>query len=248
MRSASHFGDRCSSSVIPRSVRVSEAPSYGQSVMTYDPGSSGALAYLEAAREIALPRPDPAGSLNAASSNWVGRKPGAEPNVPASRWRTLTSGQNSDRFHVKHRCPPKEICSAQAAAPMDADQPLQAGRWSGAGTARRQRTAPAGEHRHSAGRVAPRETRGLAVWDGERTPGSQAAEPDVPGPACRVIPEEARNGNAAQKRGLGKGLGALIPTGPPADVTIALPEHGTLIGRGGSDAGSSPANGEPTRT
>lgn len=38
---------------IPRSVRVSEAPSYGQSVMTYDPGSSGALSYLEAAREIA---------------------------------------------------------------------------------------------------------------------------------------------------------------------------------------------------
>jgi chromosome partitioning protein len=40
-------------SIIPRSVRVSEAPSYGQSVMTYDPGSSGAVAYLEAAREMA---------------------------------------------------------------------------------------------------------------------------------------------------------------------------------------------------
>jgi chromosome partitioning protein len=35
-------------------VRVSEAPSYGQSVMTYDPGSSGAVAYLEAAKEIAF--------------------------------------------------------------------------------------------------------------------------------------------------------------------------------------------------
>jgi len=49
----SHFGEMVLGSVIPRSVRVSEAPSYGQSVMTYDPGSSGALAYLEAAREIA---------------------------------------------------------------------------------------------------------------------------------------------------------------------------------------------------
>jgi len=38
---------------IPRSVRVSEAPSYGQTVMTYDPSSTGALAYLEAARELA---------------------------------------------------------------------------------------------------------------------------------------------------------------------------------------------------
>ena len=48
-----HFGDVVLSTVIPRSVRVSEAPSYGQSVMTYDPGSSGAQAYLEAAREVA---------------------------------------------------------------------------------------------------------------------------------------------------------------------------------------------------
>jgi chromosome partitioning protein len=35
-------------------VRVSEAPSYGQTVLTYDPGSTGALSYLEAARELAL--------------------------------------------------------------------------------------------------------------------------------------------------------------------------------------------------
>ncbi|HEY6279417.1 MAG TPA: ParA family protein [Streptosporangiaceae bacterium] len=48
-----HFGDVVLGAVIPRSVRVSEAPSYGQSVMTYDPGSSGAQAYLEAAREVA---------------------------------------------------------------------------------------------------------------------------------------------------------------------------------------------------
>ncbi len=48
-----HFGDRVLKTSIPRSVRVSEAPSYGQTVMTYDPGSPGALSYLEAAREIA---------------------------------------------------------------------------------------------------------------------------------------------------------------------------------------------------
>ena len=50
----SHFGDVVLESIIPRSVRVSEAPSYGQSVMTYDPGSSGAVAYLAAAREMAF--------------------------------------------------------------------------------------------------------------------------------------------------------------------------------------------------
>ncbi len=48
-----HFGDLVLNVVIPRSVRVSEAPGYGQSVMTYDPGSRGALTYFEAARELA---------------------------------------------------------------------------------------------------------------------------------------------------------------------------------------------------
>jgi len=48
-----HFGDQVLKTSIPRSVRVSEAPSYGQTVMTYDPGSPGALCYLEAARELA---------------------------------------------------------------------------------------------------------------------------------------------------------------------------------------------------
>jgi chromosome partitioning protein len=48
-----HFGEQVLRTSIPRSVRVSEAPSYGQTVMTYDPASPGALSYLEAAREIA---------------------------------------------------------------------------------------------------------------------------------------------------------------------------------------------------
>ena len=48
-----HFGGQVLKTTIPRSVRVSEAPSYGQTVMTYDPGSPGALSYLEAARELA---------------------------------------------------------------------------------------------------------------------------------------------------------------------------------------------------
>ncbi len=49
-----HFKDQVLRTAIPRSVRVSEAPSYGQSVITYDPGSPGALSYLEAAREMAI--------------------------------------------------------------------------------------------------------------------------------------------------------------------------------------------------
>jgi chromosome partitioning protein len=49
-----HFATTVLRTTIPRSVRISEAPSYGQTVMTYDPGSTGALSYLEAAREMAV--------------------------------------------------------------------------------------------------------------------------------------------------------------------------------------------------
>ena len=48
-----HFGELVLQAVIPRNVRVSEAPGYGQSVLTYDPGSRGSTSYVEAARELA---------------------------------------------------------------------------------------------------------------------------------------------------------------------------------------------------
>ena len=49
----SHFPDQVLGAIIPRSVRISEAPSYGQSVIEYDRNSPGALAYAEAALEFA---------------------------------------------------------------------------------------------------------------------------------------------------------------------------------------------------
>lgn len=48
-----HFGDRVLRAVIPRSVKVSEAPGYGMTVLDYDPGSRGAMSYLDAGRELA---------------------------------------------------------------------------------------------------------------------------------------------------------------------------------------------------
>jgi chromosome partitioning protein len=48
-----HFTAETLTAVIPRSVRISEAPSYGQTVLTYQPTSAGAISYLEAAQEIA---------------------------------------------------------------------------------------------------------------------------------------------------------------------------------------------------
>jgi chromosome partitioning protein len=48
-----HFPSELINTPIPRAVRVSEAPSYGQTVMTYDASSPGAIAYMSVAREIA---------------------------------------------------------------------------------------------------------------------------------------------------------------------------------------------------
>jgi len=48
-----HFGDKVLRTVIPRSVKVSEAPGYGMTILDYDPGSGGAMRYLDASREIA---------------------------------------------------------------------------------------------------------------------------------------------------------------------------------------------------
>ena len=48
---AEHFGDKLYNTIVPRNVRVAESPSYGESVLTYDPDSRGALAYRGLAGE-----------------------------------------------------------------------------------------------------------------------------------------------------------------------------------------------------
>jgi len=47
-----HFGEKAYKTVIPRTVRLSEAPSYGEPIEAYDPMSRGAIAYRELAREF----------------------------------------------------------------------------------------------------------------------------------------------------------------------------------------------------
>ncbi len=47
-----HFGDKVCKTVVPRSVRLSEAPSFGQPIIIFDPRSRGAIAYKELAKEV----------------------------------------------------------------------------------------------------------------------------------------------------------------------------------------------------
>ena len=49
-----HFGEKVFNAIIPRNVRLSEAPSHGQSIFEYDAKSLGAIKYLELAHEVAL--------------------------------------------------------------------------------------------------------------------------------------------------------------------------------------------------
>ena len=72
-----HFGDTVLRTVIPRSVKVSEAPGYGMTILQYDAGSRGALAYLVAAREINA-RGGPSGPGDLVSTPTAGEAEGVD--------------------------------------------------------------------------------------------------------------------------------------------------------------------------
>ena len=86
-----HFGDTVLRTVIPRSVKVSEAPGFGQTVLGYDPGSRGAMSYIDAAREIAergaqIARlPGTGGRRGGRTQGWPGARSGrADPDGAAT--------------------------------------------------------------------------------------------------------------------------------------------------------------------
>ncbi len=88
-----HFGVKVLRTVIPRSVKVSEAPGFGQSVMTYDAGSRGAMAYLDAAREIAYrgARPAEPGKPDAAGKTDATVTAGSAPNTTERETASIAS-------------------------------------------------------------------------------------------------------------------------------------------------------------
>jgi chromosome partitioning protein len=47
-----HFGDKVCRTMVPRAVKISEAPGFGQPILTYDPLSRGAVAYRDVAKEV----------------------------------------------------------------------------------------------------------------------------------------------------------------------------------------------------
>jgi len=63
-----HFGDAVMETVIPRNVRLSEAPSHGKPVLLYDAPSKGAQSYLRLAAELIARRPRPAAAAHPPTS------------------------------------------------------------------------------------------------------------------------------------------------------------------------------------
>ena len=76
----SYFGDAVSPTVVPRNVKLSEAPSFGQPISAYDPRSRGALAYEQIAKELI------AHAERQASQQWTETSTGKGAGRPAARW------------------------------------------------------------------------------------------------------------------------------------------------------------------
>jgi chromosome partitioning protein len=84
-----HFGDKVFQTRIPRNVRLSEAPSFGQPILTYSPGSPGATAYRALANELlarnaARSASSPAELSDSSESGVSGDLGESEPALPES--------------------------------------------------------------------------------------------------------------------------------------------------------------------
>ena len=94
-----YFGDRVYETVIPRTVRLSEAPVYGQPITVYDPKSRGAECYRALAGEVSrqVPTSEPLPGLDDLPDVVPPRVPEAGTAVPASS-ESQTGGEPSDPF------------------------------------------------------------------------------------------------------------------------------------------------------
>ena len=96
-----HFSGRVFRSVIPRSVRLAEAPSFGQPAALYDPKSKGAQAYLSLAMEIlgkeeSAPAPDPGPAPEPAPPVGFHVEPDSEPPLALPETHYATDYEGGD--------------------------------------------------------------------------------------------------------------------------------------------------------
>ena len=151
------FGELVYDVIIPRTVRLSEAPGFGQPITVYDPKSKGAETYRELAREVAL-RPPPDAPMPVVrrspdrrdagcSSETTSRSPRSPTSStePPSRDRARTGAPNRRRSRTPAAAEPEPRRSrgAAEARPSDPQPPEPADRRSDREEASRRRAAPA---------------------------------------------------------------------------------------------------------
>ena len=144
------FGDLVYGVIIPRTVRLSEAPGFGQPITVYDPKSKGAEAYRELAREVALrPPPDapmplfedmPIALMTRADEDVTALEDGAAPDIEGAR--------NAEESDAEPEANPKE---APVAAPRPSGQEE-----TGLGTGEAEAEAPVEKAARAETRAAPR--------------------------------------------------------------------------------------------
>ncbi len=96
-----HFGDKVCRTVVPRTVRLSEAPSFGQPIITFDPTSRGAIAYRELAKEVSRWR-DAAGWVRGSgrsSRSEAGTGDGESPRLRELPSTASSPNQHQPRVH-----------------------------------------------------------------------------------------------------------------------------------------------------
>ena len=111
----SYFGEAVSPTVVPRNVRLSEAPSFGQPISLYDPRSKGAIAYETIAKELVT---DVERRYGKAKVGPVGAGEGSRGSH--SRWWRKTVGFDQRHFRrarQRRECPHRRGDAAHVAAP-----------------------------------------------------------------------------------------------------------------------------------
>ena len=202
-----YFGDRVYDVIIPRTVRLSEAPGFGQPITVYDPKSKGATTYRELAREVDV-KPPPSAPMPSMDD-----LPTVVVPPPASAGPAAMSGEAAEleqmptpTVHDLVEVEPEPAVEAPAPAAPTA-RPAEPSAQPRPPMPRAAPTEPSAQPRPPVPRAAPTEP---------------SAQPRPPVPTQRrAAPAPARSSQAARSKPPSAAPGAATPT--PADPPAATP-------------------------
>jgi len=216
-----YFGDRVYQTIIPRTVRLSEAPGFGQPITVYDSNSKGAQSYRALAREVAsrLPDESPLPNVDDVPSVVI-PPPEAQPGRAP---RPLVGPEDVPApSPVPEPVVPEEALASMAEPPPE-DQPLT------------EPTAPPGDED------------GLATPDPGGEPDADLSG-EVPGPVAEAPPTAAGGSGPEPDAEAGPAPAAAGPAPDAGAVSNPPEESGPTVDHGSRDAGEELADQNGDRT